>query len=121
LLLYLVIKLILQVHKQGSLVVRAIDLSKFDGYDGLICELERLFDMEGLLNDKQKKWHVVYTDDENDLMLVGDDPWQLSVCIHLLLLGNLRILLLLPLTIVWLSMIAQGLLQQCFKDFDIHP
>jgi len=64
------------VHKQGSHVVRAVDLSKFDGYDGLICELERLFDMEGLLNDKQKKWHVVYTDDENDMMLVGDDPWH---------------------------------------------
>jgi len=42
-----------------SLGVRAIDLSKFDGYDGLICELERLFDMDGLLNDKQKKWHVL--------------------------------------------------------------
>ncbi|XP_020265251.1 auxin response factor 15-like isoform X2 [Asparagus officinalis] len=65
-----------KVHKQGSVVVRAIDLSKFDGYNGLICELERLFDMEGLLNDKQKKWHVVYTDDDNDMMLVGDDPWQ---------------------------------------------
>ncbi|KAK1321852.1 Auxin response factor 15 [Acorus calamus] len=65
-----------KVHKQGSVVGRSIDLSKLDGYDGLICELERLFGMEGLLNDPGKGWQVVYTDDENDMMLVGDDPWQ---------------------------------------------
>lgn len=34
------------------------------------------------MNDKQKKWYVVYTDDENDMMLVGDGPWELSVCFH---------------------------------------
>ncbi|XP_019710211.1 auxin response factor 15 isoform X3 [Elaeis guineensis] len=67
---------ILQVHKQGSVVGRVVDLSKLDGYDDLICELERLFDMKGLLNDPQKKWNVVYTDDEDDMMLLGDDPWQ---------------------------------------------
>ncbi|XP_031500791.1 auxin response factor 3 isoform X2 [Nymphaea colorata] len=65
-----------KVHKQGSLVGRAIDLSKLNGYDDLIYELERLFDMEGLLRDPAKGWQVVYTDDENDMMLVGDDPWQ---------------------------------------------
>ncbi|XP_029121009.1 auxin response factor 15 isoform X2 [Elaeis guineensis] len=64
------------VHKQGSVVGRVVDLSKLDGYDDLICELERLFDMKGLLNDPQKKWNVVYTDDEDDMMLLGDDPWQ---------------------------------------------
>lgn len=74
--LYFVIKLILQVQKQGSIVDRLIDLSKLHGYDDLTCELERLFDMEGLLNNKEKKWSVVYTDDENDMMLVGDGPWQ---------------------------------------------
>lgn len=55
---------------------RAIDLSRLNGYDDLIYELERLFDMEGLLRDPAKGWQVVYTDDENDMMLVGDDPWQ---------------------------------------------
>ncbi|KAL5989503.1 hypothetical protein ACLOJK_010395 [Asimina triloba] len=65
-----------KVHKQGSVVGRAIDLSKLDGYEDLICELERLFNMEGLLNDPDKGWQVVYTDDEDDMMLVGDDPWQ---------------------------------------------
>ncbi|KAJ6808924.1 auxin response factor 15-like isoform X2 [Iris pallida] len=67
-----------KVCKQGSNASRLIDLSKCDGYDDLICELERLFDMEGLLNDKQKKWNVLYTDGENEMMLVGDGPWQLS-------------------------------------------
>eukprot|EP00262_Sarcandra_glabra_P022206 TRINITY_DN975_c0_g2_i1.p2 TRINITY_DN975_c0_g2~~TRINITY_DN975_c0_g2_i1.p2 ORF type:complete len:114 (+),score=27.89 TRINITY_DN975_c0_g2_i1:660-1001(+) len=66
----------LQVHKQGSVVGRSIDLSKLEGYDDLICELERVFNMEGLLNDPEKGWQVVYTDDEDDMMLVGDDPWQ---------------------------------------------
>lgn len=65
-----------KVHKQGNVVGRAVDLSKLDGYDQLICELERLFDMEGLLNDPKKGWQVLYTDNEDDMMLVGDDPWQ---------------------------------------------
>eukprot|EP01018_Ginkgo_biloba_P015650 Gb_17831 [translate_table: standard] len=65
-----------KVHKQGNIVGRAVDLSKLDGYDELISELERLFNMEGLLNDPEKGWQVVYTDNENDIMLVGDDPWQ---------------------------------------------
>lgn len=65
-----------KVHKQGNVVGRAVDLSKLDGYDQLIRELERLFNMEGLLNDPDKGWQVVYTDSEDDMMLVGDDPWQ---------------------------------------------
>ncbi|KAG1367940.1 auxin response factor 15 [Cocos nucifera] len=74
------------VHKQGSVVVRVVDLSKLDGYDELICELEQLFDMKGLLNDPHRKWNVVYTDDEDDMMLVGDDPWQLSASTNLCIL-----------------------------------
>ncbi|KAJ4977273.1 hypothetical protein NE237_002379 [Protea cynaroides] len=65
-----------KVHKQGSVVGRAIDLMKLDGYDDLICELERLFNMQGLLNDPKKGWQVLYTDNGDDMMLVGDDPWQ---------------------------------------------
>ncbi|XP_039018100.1 auxin response factor 4-like [Hibiscus syriacus] len=38
--------------------------------------LERLFSMEGLLSDPGKGWRVLYTDSENDVMVVGDDPWQ---------------------------------------------
>lgn len=66
----------MKVHKQGSLVGRAIDLSRLSSYNDLMSELERLFGMEGLLRDPTKEWRVLYTDSENDIMVVGDDPWQ---------------------------------------------
>ncbi|KAG6681804.1 hypothetical protein I3842_13G107800 [Carya illinoinensis] len=65
-----------KVHKQGSLVGRAIDLSRLNGYGDLLNELERLFSMEGLLQDPDKGWRILYTDSENDVMVVGDDPWH---------------------------------------------
>lgn len=65
-----------KVHKQGSLVGRAIDLSRLHGYDDLLAELERLFSMEGLLRDPNYGWRILYTDSENDMMVVGDDPWH---------------------------------------------
>ncbi|KAH6836527.1 auxin response factor 4 [Perilla frutescens var. hirtella] len=65
-----------KVHKQGSLVGRAIDLSRLHGYDDLLTELERLFSMEGHLRDPNNGWRILYTDSENDMMVVGDDPWR---------------------------------------------
>ncbi|RYQ98035.1 hypothetical protein Ahy_B08g094109 isoform A [Arachis hypogaea] len=65
-----------KVHKQGSLVGRAIDLSRLSSYTDLFTELERLFGMEGLLRDPDKGWRILYTDSENDIMVVGDDPWH---------------------------------------------
>ncbi|KAL5581215.1 hypothetical protein UlMin_013657 [Ulmus minor] len=65
-----------KVHKQGSLVGRAIDLSKLNGYNDLLGELEWLFNMEGFLKDPNKGWRILYTDSENDVMVVGDDPWH---------------------------------------------
>ncbi|KAI7992606.1 Auxin response factor 4 [Camellia lanceoleosa] len=65
-----------KVHKQGSLVGRAIDLSRLNGYNDLLIELERLFTMEGLLRDPDQGWRILYTDSENDMMVVGDDPWH---------------------------------------------
>ncbi|CAI0542356.1 unnamed protein product [Linum tenue] len=65
-----------KVHKQGSLVGRAIDLSRLKSYDDLLIELERLFSMEGLLRDPMKGWRILYTDSEDDVMVVGDDPWH---------------------------------------------
>ncbi|XP_073141990.1 auxin response factor 4 isoform X2 [Henckelia pumila] len=65
-----------KVHKQGSLVGRAIDLARLQGYDDLLTELERLFSMEGLLRDPNNGWRILYTDSENDMMVVGDDPWH---------------------------------------------
>ncbi|KAK6144447.1 hypothetical protein DH2020_021267 [Rehmannia glutinosa] len=65
-----------KVHKQGSLVGRAVDLSRLQGYEDLLSDLERLFSMEGLLRDPNNGWRVLYTDSENDMMVVGDDPWH---------------------------------------------
>ncbi|KAK9280573.1 hypothetical protein L1049_014266 [Liquidambar formosana] len=65
-----------KVHKQGNLVGRAVDLSRLNGYKDLFIELERLFSMEGLLRDPDKGWRILYTDSENDVMVVGDDPWH---------------------------------------------
>ncbi|KAL4284446.1 hypothetical protein GQ457_16G025950 [Hibiscus cannabinus] len=63
-----------KVQMQGVAVGRAVDLSMLAGYDQLIDELEEMFDIKGELHPRNK-WEIVYTDDEGDMMLVGDDPW----------------------------------------------
>lgn len=64
-----------KVHMQGIAVGRAVDLTVLQGYDQLIKELEDMFEIEGQLCPRNK-WEVVFTDDEGDMMLVGDDPWS---------------------------------------------
>ncbi|MED6194453.1 Arf11p [Stylosanthes scabra] len=64
-----------KVKMEGVAVGRAIDLSTLKGYDELIVELEKMFDIEGEITS-QKKWAVTFTDEENDLMLLGDHLWQ---------------------------------------------
>lgn len=64
-----------KVQMQGVAVGRAVDLTILEGYEELISELERMFDIKGELQTREK-WAVVFTDDEDDMMLVGDDPWQ---------------------------------------------
>ncbi|KAL1546166.1 Arf11p [Salvia divinorum] len=64
----------IKVQMQGIAVGRGMDLSAFRGYDDLIEELECMFDIKGELCHRNK-WEVVYTDNEGDMMLVGDDPW----------------------------------------------
>lgn len=59
---------------QGFAVGRAVDLTLLEGYDALITELERMFEIKGELRQR-KKWEIIFTDDEGDMMLVGDDPW----------------------------------------------
>jgi len=61
---------------QGVAVGRAVDLTRLDGYDDLRRKLEEMFDIPGELSASLKKWKVIYTDDEDDMMLVGDDPWS---------------------------------------------
>lgn len=63
-----------KVQMQGLAVGRAVDLTVLSGYEDLINELEKMFEIRGELRT-QNKWAVVFTDDENDMMLVGDDPW----------------------------------------------
>uniref|UniRef100_A0A2P2PHZ7 Auxin-responsive protein n=1 Tax=Rhizophora mucronata TaxID=61149 RepID=A0A2P2PHZ7_RHIMU len=65
-----------KVHMQGIAVGRAVDLTRFECYDDLLRKLEEMFDIDGELCGSTKKWQVVYTDDEDDMMMVGDDPWH---------------------------------------------
>ncbi|XP_044493331.1 auxin response factor 2B-like [Mangifera indica] len=64
-----------KVHKQGIALGRSVDLSKFNNYEELIAELDQLFEFCGELMAPKKNWLIIYTDDEGDIMLVGDDPW----------------------------------------------
>uniref|UniRef100_A0A7I4F3W5 Auxin response factor n=1 Tax=Physcomitrium patens TaxID=3218 RepID=A0A7I4F3W5_PHYPA len=65
-----------KVHKLGS-VGRSIDVQKFQNYSELRAELARLFNLEGLLEDPQTSgWQLVFVDNENDILLVGDDLWE---------------------------------------------
>nr|GEW42062.1 auxin response factor 2-like [Tanacetum cinerariifolium] len=58
----------------------SVDLTKFNNYDELIYELDELFEFNGELKSRNKNWLVVYTDDDGDMMLVGDDPWKEFCC-----------------------------------------
>ncbi|XP_012437325.1 auxin response factor 6 isoform X2 [Gossypium raimondii] len=65
-----------KVHKLGSFG-RSLDISKFSSYNELRCELARMFGLEGQLEDPQRSgWQLVFVDRENDILLLGDDPWQ---------------------------------------------
>ncbi|KAM0972571.1 hypothetical protein ACFX2I_020215 [Malus domestica] len=68
-----------QVHMQGIAVGRAVDLTRFERYEDLLKKLEEMFNIEGELCRSTKKWQVVYTDDEDDIMMVGDDPCQVPL------------------------------------------
>ncbi|CAH2078119.1 unnamed protein product [Thlaspi arvense] len=63
-----------KVQMQGVPVGRAVDLTVLSGYSELIDDLEKLFDMKDELRSRSQ-WEIVFTDDEGDMMLVGDDPW----------------------------------------------
>ncbi|KAL3532730.1 hypothetical protein ACH5RR_006251 [Cinchona calisaya] len=65
-----------KVQKRGS-VGRTIDVTRYRGYDELRHDLARMFGIEGPLEDPQRTdWKLVYVDHENDILLVGDDPWE---------------------------------------------
>ncbi|KAG9443672.1 hypothetical protein H6P81_015012 [Aristolochia fimbriata] len=65
-----------KVHKRGS-VGRSIDVTRYRGYDDLRHDLACMFGIEGQLDDPHRTdWKLVYVDHENDILLVGDDPWE---------------------------------------------
>ncbi|KAJ7529258.1 hypothetical protein O6H91_15G040400 [Diphasiastrum complanatum] len=65
-----------KVYKSRS-VGRSVDLNRFKCYDELRNELAVMFKLEGLLEDPQRLgWQLVFVDNENDVLLVGDDPWE---------------------------------------------
>lgn len=65
-----------KVYKRGA-VGRSLDITRYSGYDELKRDLARMFSIEGQLEDRQRiGWKLVYVDHENDVLLVGDDPWE---------------------------------------------
>jgi auxin response factor len=64
-----------KVQMQGIMVLRAVDLTSLGGYTELIDELEEMFEIEGQLHPRNK-WDIVFTDNEGDMMLMGDYSWE---------------------------------------------
>ncbi|PSS36364.1 Auxin response factor like [Actinidia chinensis var. chinensis] len=65
-----------KVYKRGA-VGRSIDITCYSGYEELKQDLARRFGIEGQLEDRHRiGWKLVYVDHENDVLLVGDDPWE---------------------------------------------
>ncbi|KAK8969666.1 Auxin response factor 11 [Platanthera guangdongensis] len=65
-----------KVQKLGS-VGRSIDLKRFRHYEQLKHAIACMFGLEEQFDDlKISEWKLVYVDQENDVLLVGDDPWE---------------------------------------------
>ncbi|KAK9741693.1 hypothetical protein RND81_03G122100 [Saponaria officinalis] len=65
-----------EVYKRGA-VGRSIDVTRYMDYDELKRDLARMFGIEGQMEGRGRAgWKVVYVDHENDVFLVGDDPWE---------------------------------------------
>ncbi|GJX16120.1 auxin response factor 8 [Tanacetum coccineum] len=68
-----------KVYKSGC-VGRSLDMARFNSYHELREELGQMFGIEGLLEDPQRSgWQLVFVDRENDVLLLGDDPWEAFV------------------------------------------
>ncbi|CAL5371465.1 unnamed protein product [Camellia sinensis] len=68
-----------KVYKSGS-VGRSLDISRFSSYNELREELGQMFGIEGLLKDPQRSgWQLVFVDREDDVLLLGDGPWEAFV------------------------------------------
>ncbi|CAI0627041.1 unnamed protein product [Linum tenue] len=68
-----------KVYKSGS-VGRSLDISRFSNYHELREELAQMFGIEGKLeNPHRSGWQLVFVDKENDVLLLGDGPWDAFV------------------------------------------
>ncbi|KAK9062144.1 hypothetical protein SSX86_019330 [Deinandra increscens subsp. villosa] len=68
-----------KVYKAGS-VGRSLDITRFNSYPELREELGQMFNIEGLLENPQRSgWQLVFVDRENDVLLLGDGPWEAFV------------------------------------------
>ncbi|KAG2575578.1 hypothetical protein PVAP13_7KG382600 [Panicum virgatum] len=62
--------------KSGS-VGRSLDITRFSNYAELREELGQMFGIKGQLDDPDRSgWQLVFVDRENDVLLLGDDPWE---------------------------------------------
>ncbi|XP_039145945.1 auxin response factor 12-like [Dioscorea cayenensis subsp. rotundata] len=69
-------KTFVKVYKSGS-VGRSLDITRFSNYEELREELGQMFGIEGELEDPLRSgWQLVFVDRENDVLLLGDDPWE---------------------------------------------
>ncbi|KAG1361138.1 auxin response factor 12 [Cocos nucifera] len=69
-------KTFVKVYKSGS-VGRSLDITRFNNYDELREELGQMFGIKGQLDDLLRSgWQLVFVDRENDVLLLGDDPWE---------------------------------------------
>ncbi|KAG0492059.1 hypothetical protein HPP92_005457 [Vanilla planifolia] len=65
-----------KVYKSGS-VGRSLDISRFSNYTELRKALGKMFGIEGQLEDPLRSgWQLVFVDRENEMLLLGDDPWE---------------------------------------------
>ncbi|KAL6959760.1 Arf8-1p [Sarracenia purpurea var. burkii] len=68
-----------KVYKSGS-VGRSLDITRFNSYNELREELGQMFGIKGFLEDPQRSgWQLVFVDRENDVLLLGDGPWEAFV------------------------------------------
>nr|QCI44196.1 ARF12 [Lilium hybrid cultivar] len=65
-----------KVYKSGS-VGRSLDISQFSNYEELRAELGEMFGIRGQFEDPFRSgWQLLFVDRENDVLLLGDDPWE---------------------------------------------
>ncbi|CAA0821060.1 Auxin response factor 8 [Striga hermonthica] len=69
-----------KVYKTGC-VGRSLDIARFSSYRELRQELGQMFGIQGLLEEDPQRsgWQLVFVDRENDVLLLGDDPWEAFV------------------------------------------